>query len=80
MQIQWIKSATVERESNGKYYVSVLYEQDDIKYKVIPKNVVGIDLGVKKLLTLSDGSCYDNNKYILKYEKRIKRNKKKILI
>ena len=35
-----IKNATVERESNGKYYVSVLYEQEDIKYKVIPKNVV----------------------------------------
>ena len=73
-----IKNATVERESNGKYYVSVLYEQEDIKYKVIPKNVVGIDLGVKKLLTLSDGTSYDNNKYILKYEKRIKRKQREL--
>ena len=30
-------------------------------------------LGVKKLVTLSDGTEYENNKYILKYEKRIKR-------
>ena len=73
-----IKNATVERESNGKYYVSVLYEQDDIKYKVIPRNVVGIDLGIKKLLTLSDGTSYDNNKYLLKYEKRIKRKQREL--
>ena len=73
-----IKSTTIQRESNGKYYVSVLYEQDDIKYKVIPRNVVGIDLGIKKLLTLSDGTSYDNNKYLLKYEKRIKRKQREL--
>ena len=73
-----IKRATIQRESNGKYYVSVLYEQDDIKYKVIPRNVVGIDLGIKKLLTLSDGTSYDNNKCLLKYEKRIKRKQREL--
>ena len=35
--------------------------------------IIGIDLGIKKLLTLSDGTTYDNNKYIDKYEKRIKK-------
>ena len=40
---------------------------------LIPRTVVGLDLGVKKLITLSDGSEIKNNKYILKYEKRIKR-------
>ena len=39
----------------------------------IPRSIIGIDLGIKKLLTLSDGTTYDNNKYIDKYEKRIKR-------
>ena len=39
----------------------------------IPRSIVGIDLGIKKLLTLSDGVTFDNNKYIEKYEKRIKR-------
>ena len=68
-----IISATISRESNGKYYVSVLYEVKNIKYHLIPRRIIGIDLGIKKLLTLSDGSEFDNNKYILKYEKRIKR-------
>ena len=40
---------------------------------IIPSSIVGIDLGVKNLLTLSDGTVFENNKYILKYEKRIER-------
>ena len=68
-----IKNATVSKEKNGKYYVSVLIELPNIENKIIHKSVVGIDLGIKKLLTLSDGVTYDNNKYILKYEKRIQR-------
>ena len=46
----------------------------DIKNNTfISRNIVGIDLGIKKLLTLSDRITYDNNKYIENYEKRIKR-------
>ena len=43
-----------------------------------PQSIVGIDLGVKKLLTLSDGITYDNNKYIDKYQKRIKRKQREL--
>ena len=74
-----IKSATISKESNGKYYVSILYEiSDKIIDKVKPRKVIGIDLGIKKLLTLSDGTSYDNNKYIEKYEKRIKRKQREL--
>ena len=73
-----IKSATISREPNGKYYVSVLYEMYDILPKIKPRTIVGIDLGIKKLLTLSDGTTYDNNKYIDKYEKRIKRKQREL--
>ena len=73
-----IKSATISREPNGKYYVSVLYEMYDILPEIKPSTIVGIDLGVKKLLTLSDGTTYDNNKYIDKYEKRIKRKQREL--
>ena len=69
-----IISATISREKNGKYYVSVVYDIINIKNNnLIPRSIIGIDLGIKKLLTLSDGVTYDNNKYIEKYEKRIKR-------
>lgn len=46
--------------------------------KVIPTSIVGIDIGVKKLLTLSDGNTYENNKYIEKHEKQIKRMQRKL--
>lgn len=42
------------------------------------RTIVGIDLGIKKLLTLSEGTTYDNNKYIDKYEKRIKRKQREL--
>lgn len=69
-----IINANISKEPNGKYYVSVLYEVPSlVNDYVIPKNIIGLDLGIKKLITLSDGGTVDNNKYILKYEKRIKR-------
>ena len=73
-----IKNATISKEATDKYYVSVLIEIDKKIEKVEPQSIVGIDLGVKKLLTLSDGTIYDNNKYILKYEKRIKRKQREL--
>ena len=73
-----IKNATISKEATGKYYVSLLFEIDKKIEKVDPQSIVGIDLGVKKLLTLSNGVTYDNNKYILKYEKRIKRKQREL--
>ena len=73
-----IKSATISREPNGKYYVSVLYEMYDKIPVINHRTIVGIDLGIKKLLTLSEGTTYDNNKYIDKYEKRIKRKQREL--
>lgn len=69
-----IINATISKNINGKYYVSIVYDMVSVKNeKIIPKSIVGIDLGIKKLLTLSDGVTFNNNKYIEKYEKRIKR-------
>ena len=73
-----IKNATISREPNGKYYVSILYEMYDKVPIIKPRTIVGIDLGIKKLLTLSDGTVYDNNKYIDKYTKRIKRKQREL--
>ena len=67
-----IINATISKEIN-KYYVSLVIDIPIIKEIILPKSIVGIDIGIKKLLTLSDGITFDNNKYIEKYEKRIKR-------
>ena len=48
-----IINATISREKNNKYYVSVMVEISNINKKII-KEVVGIDIGIKKLITLSN--------------------------
>ena len=66
-----IINATISKEIN-RYYVSVLYEEDLEEKNIIPKTIIGIDLGVKDLVITSFGEKYENKKYITKYEKRIK--------
>lgn len=73
-----IVNATISKELTGKYYVSILFEQPNLSKESFPTSIVGIDLGIKKLLTLSNGTTYNNNKYIEKYEKRIKRCQKEL--
>lgn len=55
------------------YYANLLVETDYPEYSSYKSDMVGVDLGVKNLATLSDGTIYDNNKYLSKYEKRLKR-------
>ncbi len=64
-------NATISKEIN-RYYVSVLYEEDLEEKNIIPKTIVGIDLGVKDLVITSFGEKYENKKYITKYENKIK--------
>ena len=72
-------NATITKETTGKYYVSVVIEEDIIPNdKVEATSIVGIDLGVKDLITTSDGEKYDNEKYIIKYEKRLKELQRKL--
>jgi putative transposase len=74
-----IINATITKEKTNKYYVSVVVDEKDIeKEKVIPKSIVGIDLGIKDLVVTSNGEKYANKKEILKYEKRIKSMQRKL--
>jgi putative transposase len=66
-----VLSATVSEQA-GHWYVSVLVEQDH----VVPENsgpVVGVDLGVKHLATLSDGTVIPNRKPLKRRLRTIKR-------
>lgn len=73
-----IINATISKEPTQKYYISILYKQIDNQTTIVPNTIIGIDLGIKKLLTLSNGITYNNNKYIKKYEKRIKMYQKRL--
>ena len=73
-----ILNATITKESTGKYYVSVVVEEDILIEKVTPTNIVGIDLGIKDLVITSDGIKYSNEKVLMKFEKRLKRLQKEL--
>jgi putative transposase len=66
-----IRSATVSEQA-GHWYVSVLVEQAHIT----PVNrgpLVGVDLGVKTLATLSDGTAEPNPRHLRSCLKKLKR-------
>jgi putative transposase len=66
-----VLSATVSEQA-GHWYVSVQVEQE----QTIPHNsgpVVGIDLGVKHLATLSDGTVIPNPRHLKRRLKQLKR-------
>jgi len=66
-----IKSVTISKTPTGKYYASILVEEE---IKELPKidRKVGIDLGIKEFAILSDGTKIENPKWLRKTEKRIK--------
>ena len=66
-----ILSATISKEA-GRYYVSVLVEEEIKEIKGIPNSIIGLDLGVKTLVTCSDGIKYKKLKKIENQEKKIK--------
>jgi putative transposase len=66
-----ILSASVTEQA-GHWYVSVLVEQE----RIVPVNtgpVVGVDLGVKTLATLSDGTTEPNPRHLKQSLRNIKR-------
>jgi putative transposase len=66
-----ILSATVSEQA-GHWYVSVLVEQAHLK-PVTRGPVVGVDLGVKTLATLSDGTSEPNPRHLRSCLKKLKR-------
>lgn len=68
-----ILSATVSRNPSGKYFVSLCCTDVDIQSMEATGAVVGVDIGIKDLAITSDGTIYDNNKYLYKSEKQLKR-------
>lgn len=71
-----IKHATITRTPSGKYYVSVLVEQEDIPKKIPCDSELGIDLGIKGFATTSDGKVIENPKYLKKSEKKLRKLQK----
>lgn len=68
-----IKSVTISQNPSGKYYVSVLVNQEDKKKLPVSNNEIGIDLGIKEFCITSDGVMVENPKYLRKSEKKLRK-------
>ncbi|MBR8838873.1 MAG: transposase [Stigonema ocellatum SAG 48.90 = DSM 106950] len=64
--IQDLRTCTVKREG-GSWYISMLVEipgiLPELKSLDLSKSVVGIDVGINKLVALSDGSFIENKRF-----------------
>jgi putative transposase len=68
---QHVLSATVS-EHVGRWFVSVL-TREEIKNPENNGSVVGVDLGINHLATVSDGNVFDNPKALRCNERKLKR-------
>lgn len=69
-----ILSATIS-ERAGRWFVSVLVEVEQPEYTGTKdkKDVVGVDLGIKTLATVSDGTVYENPKALTSRLRKLRR-------
>ena len=72
-----IKSATISQVPSGKYFVSILVEED-IQPVNKNENQIGIDLGVKDLAILSNGIKFENPRFIKQSERKLSKEQRKL--
>jgi len=58
-----IKRCTVQRTPTGKWFVVLTCEEDARVEGLIPRKVIGIDVGIKHFATMSDGSTIENPRF-----------------
>ncbi|EEZ39125.1 RNA-guided endonuclease TnpB family protein [Photobacterium damselae] len=84
LKIKWSRSFVgipssvyVSKTKTGKYFISILVEEEIIQNKPTDKTV-GIDLGIKSLAVCSDGVTFDNPKSTAKYAKKLAKEQRKL--
>ena len=72
-----IKSITVSRTTDNKYYISLLVETE-VEAMEATKKMIGLDLGIKDLIVDSNGKKYKNHKYLSKSQTKLAREQRKL--
>ena len=72
-----VKSITLSREPNGKFYLSVLIDKP-LRQVPQSQNMVGLDLGIKDFAVTSDGQVIENFHFKKNEESRLKRLQRQI--
>jgi len=70
-----LKSATVSKTSAGKYFVSILVQQE-LNPMPSTGKIVGIDLGLKDLMVLSNKQVINNPKWFRENQSKLKKAQK----
>ncbi|MBD3755933.1 MAG: IS200/IS605 family element transposase accessory protein TnpB [Gammaproteobacteria bacterium] len=75
-----VKSITLSKTTNGKYYASILVEDGIEQPKPLQtiKSVIGIDLGLTDFLTASNGDVVANPRHLRNAEKNLKRKQRQL--
>ncbi len=76
-----IKTVTVTKDSDDRYFASIIYEVDACFVSGNSDKILGIDLGIKEFAIVHDGSKtskYANPRHIKKHEKNLARKQKKL--
>ena len=72
-----IKSITVSRTTDNKYYISLLVESEIEPLKE-SNRTIGLDLGLKDLIVDSNGKKYKNHKYLTKSQNKLAKEQRKL--
>lgn len=74
-----IKTVTVSRTKSGKYYASILTDDNiDLPEPSFDGKVIGVDVGLTHLAVTSDGSKFENPRHLAKAAKNLKRKQQKL--
>ena len=75
-----IKSATISQESDGKYYISILFEFDNIisPYVADTTNAVGLDYASDGLYIDDKGNTGTNHKYYRESHKKLAKAQRRL--
>jgi len=77
-----LKSVTISKTPDGKYYASLLFETNEATPSVVTTGkVIGIDLGLKDFAITYNGekaSKYNNPKHFAKHQKNLARKQAKL--
>jgi len=70
-----IKSATISKTATGKYFISILCEEEILSLPKTSSNL-GIDLGLENFAILSTGEKIDNPRFLTSLSKKLAREQK----
>lgn len=73
-----VKSCTISCNADGRYYISMLVEEENNMVLSKNENKVGIDVGIKSLAITSDGEVIDNPRCLINSEDKLKKLQKRL--